>query len=273
MTKRKHGRKARRTRRSDSSRSRSRPSGWKPGAGRGKPLLLTTTGDPYQPVRIFYTIPDRTAAIRRLEALECIDKHPTEQVWGWSYCDEAADLAIGPISPGAMDPAAAPILIGKFRFPTRDTMTLDVRSFERAIAAVPFFAPVLGPDITPCRVRVLNRWVERDEARKGLAALDRMLDRNVTVIDEAEARKRLEEPPPGGGTTRDVPRVEDFPLHPEEETPDFLHFSTALRFRLVRAYQHWRGNDHLTLADIIRNHVENAFIHRAREKKETDFEE
>ena len=49
----------------------------------------------------------------------------------------------------------------------------------------------------------------------------------------------------------DVPMVEDFPLAPEEETPDFQHLATSLQFRLVRAFEHWRGNTHLTLTAIV----------------------
>jgi uncharacterized protein (DUF952 family) len=45
--------------------------------------------------------------------------------------------------------------------------------------------------------------------------------------------------------------VEDFPLAPEEETPDFQHLATGLQLRLVRAVEHWRGNTDLTLAAII----------------------
>ena len=44
--------------------------------------------------------------------------------------------------------------------------------------------------------------------------------------------------------------------HPEEETPDFRDLATTLQFRLVRAFEHWRGNTHLTLAAIIRRTVE-----------------
>ncbi len=50
--------------------------------------------------------------------------------------------------------------------------------------------------------------------------------------------------------------VEDFPLAPEEETPDFSHLSMALRFRSARAIEHWRGNTHLTLTAIIVRTVE-----------------
>jgi hypothetical protein len=54
----------------------------------------------------------------------------------------------------------------------------------------------------------------------------------------------------------DVPMVEDFPLAPEEETPDFQHLANTLKFRFIRAVEHWRGNTHLTLAAIIVRTVE-----------------
>jgi hypothetical protein len=50
---------------------------------------------------------------------------------------------------------------------------------------------------------------------------------------------------------QDVPVVEDFPLAPEEETPDFQHLANTLQFRLLRALEHWKGNTHLTLTAII----------------------
>ena len=57
----------------------------------------------------------------------------------------------------------------------------------------------------------------------------------------------------------DVPLVEDFPLAPEEETPEFRDLTTSLQLRLVRAVEHWRGNTHLTLTAIImRTSEENA---------------
>ena len=45
--------------------------------------------------------------------------------------------------------------------------------------------------------------------------------------------------------------VEDFPLAPEEETPNFEHLANTLQFRSIRAIEHWRGNTHLTLTAII----------------------
>jgi len=49
----------------------------------------------------------------------------------------------------------------------------------------------------------------------------------------------------------DVPLVEDFPLVPEEETPEFRELAVTLQLCGVRALEHWQGNTHLTLAAII----------------------
>jgi hypothetical protein len=43
-----------------------------------------------------------------------------------------------------------------------------------------------------------------------------------------------------------------FPLAPEEETPEFRDLETTLQLRVVRAPEHWKGNTHLTLTDIMR---------------------
>ena len=45
--------------------------------------------------------------------------------------------------------------------------------------------------------------------------------------------------------------VEDFPLAPEEETPDFQHLANTLKFRFIRAVEHWRGQH---ASDLERDH-------------------
>jgi hypothetical protein len=49
----------------------------------------------------------------------------------------------------------------------------------------------------------------------------------------------------------DVPLVKDFPLHAEDETPDFGDLSALLRLRTLRALEHWKGNTPVTLGDVI----------------------
>lgn len=119
------------------------------------------------------------------------------------------------------------------------------------------------------RARVINRWFEAKELVGGPEELDRHLDQNVTIIDPRVAEQRMRQYLSGAKTQeeklhaferyyedqrrdrQDVPLVEDFPLAPEEETPDFTHLTMTLRLRSLRAYEHWNGNTELILKDII----------------------
>ena len=56
-------------------------------------------------------------------------------------------------------------------------------------------------------------------------------------------------------------------MAPEEETPEFQHLATALQFRLVRAFENWRGNTHLTLTAIIVRTVEEGMRGRGDQGK------
>ena len=122
------------------------------------------------------------------------------------------------------------------------------------------------------RCRVVNRLFAAEEGTPD--ELMKALDQDVAVIDPRQAEAAYERDFAGVRTMQDfervaaerikhklaskddVPLVEDFPLAPEEETPDFSHLSMALRFRAVRAIEHWRGNTDLTLTAIIVRTVE-----------------
>ncbi len=117
------------------------------------------------------------------------------------------------------------------------------------------------------RCRLVNRCFAADEGKLG--ELMATLDRDVTVVDPREAETALTRKFAGIRTPpdferaaaehmqrvleskEDVPLVEDFPLAPEEETPEFRELATTLQLRGVRALEHWQGNTHLTLAAII----------------------
>jgi len=124
-----------------------------------------------------------------------------------------------------------------------------------------------GSECTAIRCRLVNRVFAAEEGR--LEELMKILDQNVTAIEPREAEvafgrefkdartkedaervaaesleRRLE-------SKEDVPLIEDFPLAPEEETPDFKHLMITLQLRLIRAMEHWRGNTDLTLTALI----------------------
>ena len=117
------------------------------------------------------------------------------------------------------------------------------------------------------RARVVNRLFAVEEGHPD--NLEKELDHHVTVIDPAKVECELEqdlrvvrtseelERALAGRMERrrrskeDIPLVEDFPLAPQEETPDFGHLAMTLNLRMYRALQHWGGNTHLTLTEII----------------------
>lgn len=231
-------------------------------------LLTTSTGEPFQPVRLYYAIPAKPLVTRALSGLRCMEEDPEGRRWNWLYAAEADGLTFA--RPRAeLPPEVHPVVIGVLRFPKKGGMTLEVRSSDRAIAAAKFFAPLFGPRVVLERARIINRFFEGTELAGGLEQLDRHLDQNVTVIDPRVAEEKMQQYLAGARTqdekrraldryyedkrreNRDVPLVEDFPLAPEEETPDFMHLAMALRLRSLRAYEHWNGNTGVTLQDVI----------------------
>lgn len=245
-----------------------------PKPSRERYLLATMTKEPFQPVRLYYSIPDRAFVTKRLRDLECMVEVPHERCWQWIYHAESASL---PIAAGydAVPVERRPIVLGRLRFPKDGGMTVQTNSIDRAVAAARFLAPRLGPKVVAMRCRVVNRCFAADEGQPD--ELMKTLDQNVTVIDPREAElafardfegvRTMEDAERAASKSlqrklaskKDVPMVEDFPLHPEEETPDFRDLATALGFRFVRAVEHWKGNTALTLTQIITRTVEDGF--------------
>ena len=230
-------------------------------------LLVTLTKEPFQPVRLYYRTPSRPQVITRLRHLECMVEAPVERCWEWLYHGETKPLRFAESGYQDVPKERQPIILGRIRFPKRGGMTLQTNSIERAVQAARFFAPRLGPRVVATRCRVINRCFAADEGPPD--QLVKHLDRSVTVIDPRKAEAQLEEDFKGIRSMedaeraaarrmekrlkegKDVPLVEDFPLAPPEETPDFQHLATTLHLRSIRAFEHWRGNTHLTLTAII----------------------
>jgi hypothetical protein len=235
-------------------------------------LLVTMTNEPFQPARLYYSVPEPARVIRKLKALRCMVEVRSERSWQWLFHAEAASLRFPAGGYDDVPASRRPIVLGRIRFPVHGTMTLETNSFERAIEGARFFAPRLGTEVVALRCRMVNRCFAADEGPQ--AALMATLDQGVVVVDprigEAAAERMLAGVRSMADLERaavasveqrlaskqDVPMVEDFPLAPEEETPDFQHLATALRLRFARAVEHWRGNTHLTLAAIILRIVE-----------------
>jgi hypothetical protein len=237
----------------------------------GKILLVTMTREPFQPVRLYYSIPGRSFVTERLRNLKCVVEAPAERCWQWLYHAEAASLQIA-AGFDVVPVERRPIVLGRIRFPKTGGMTIQTNSIDRAVAAARFFAPHIGPEVVAMRCRVVNRCFSAGEGDPD--DLMKTLDQDVTVIDPRVAEARFEREFKGVRTwedaeraaseslqkqlaeKKDVPLVEDYPLAPEEETPEFRDLATGLGFRFVRALEHWNGNTDLTLTAIIMRTVE-----------------
>jgi hypothetical protein len=56
------------------------------------PLLATTTNEPFQPVRIYFAVPDADALMAKLQTLACMNVDPTRNCLEWLFDQESASL-------------------------------------------------------------------------------------------------------------------------------------------------------------------------------------
>ncbi len=235
-----------------------------------KTLLVTSTGEPYQPVRLTYSIPSRAHARKALRTLRCISEDARDGTLTIWLTDEAR-AQFGAPQP-QFELLGQSVILGTFRFPNARTMALQIRSHERAKGIAKLIRAPLGRDARLVRCRIVNRLFAADEQTAELHQLDRCLDRDVVRVEPpeddpelaqaskaiahrtdklqaleeylADARSRRTKAP------KDVPLVEDFPLWPEEETDDLRDLRLTLDFRFVRAMRRWEG-EQVTLQEVI----------------------
>ncbi len=102
------------------------------------PALETITGEPYQPVRIYYQVRQKNAVIGRFKRLKCINFDKARNCWIWLYTEEAKNLKFD-CSYRDLPKFQRPVILGYFTFKGDSELQLDVDSFEWAIAAIDFF--------------------------------------------------------------------------------------------------------------------------------------
>jgi hypothetical protein len=202
-----------------------------------------------------------TSALRDLECVVPVG----DARWVWHYEDEAADIGLSK-RPDDLADVARPLILGDIRLAPKREVVVGVNSVDRAVGAARFFGPLFGPDVVLHRARILNRLVAATEVGLGLDGIAGLLDEGAVETDPAEeylgmvsAYARVEplgidaaqlDRLLGERLRQDVPLVEDLPLEPEMETPDFLHLAMKLRMRGLRAFEHWKGNTGVRLADL-----------------------
>lgn len=225
-------------------------------------LLKTLTGEPLQLARIHFDILDQDGVIHDFKKMKCMDYDAEKQRWVWHYENEAQKLKFTtrrkdlPKNTGS-------IVIGSFYLPNAEHMYLDVNSFDRAIAAIPFFDRYLSREnALLSHIQIANKCfqVPQDmrppvhnsffdphfpDAPKEDEFLDDVLD--DTSLDKEEKLLRLEQRAQEN-LRKPLSPIESLPIHYYTDGIDGLR--GALRMRHIIAMRHWAGDEKLTFADI-----------------------
>jgi hypothetical protein len=229
-----------------------------------KQLLMTMTGEIHQPVRLYYEVSDQAAVLKTFTKLRCLDEDQDNHRWVWLYHGEAKKLKFH-TSYAAIPRNMRPIVLGAFRFPPAQDMTLDVRSCERATHAVVFFDQYLKQSIARVTYAALVNHLfpataDGLPALEGLFAPDKIteIDGEKVLRQAAESLKTIQDPQQrmdmafaliAQPAHAPLPEVEKFPVH--FYTDGILSLENALRLRQIVAFEHWRGHTQCTLGEVI----------------------
>jgi hypothetical protein len=229
-----------------------------------KLLQATQTGEVVQPIRLYYQIVDKKRLLNRFKRLRCMDFDRVNNRWVWLYSHESKVLKFVK-SYSSIPKVMHPIVIGSFFLRNGDeSLFLDLRSFDRAIEAIPFFDKHIGRTVARItHAAVVNRYFEAKEQfppnLDRFFCSDEMIEINpddsIAEIESSIEKCRID----GKSDFHSVfekrakkalPEIEKFPVHFYEEGVESI--KTVLRMRQIMAYQHWNGNTDCTLFDIIK---------------------
>ena len=231
-------------------------------------VLATITGELFQPVRLHFQLFDQQGLERAFKKLHCIQYDSQGRRWVWLFDHEAKQIKL-PKAYSTISKALHPIVIGSFFVRQTDRLILDLRSCERAVAAIPFFDkhvprraakvtqaevvnrlfPVAGNEtLTPTRLFDQGTSTFVDPA----AAQQRFIDLTAHVQDPGEKMRIMMEESERRGKQH-LPEIECFPIHYYED--GIQGFETTLRLRQIVAMQHWLGNADYSMFDAIQEMI------------------
>ncbi|MEM8637737.1 MAG: hypothetical protein AAGG51_02810 [Cyanobacteria bacterium P01_G01_bin.54] len=239
-----------------------------------KKMMVNYTGEPVQPARLYYHITNKKTVLGVFKKLRCVSYIPWLEAWQWLYENEAKKIHFDR-SYNKVPKDQRPIALGQFRIRGEDLM-LDLRSFDRALAAIEFFDKRINRRAAQVyKLRVVNRLLdasqpeareqaetpydrffdERDaevslsKADKIESDLDEIREQHADEVEREAAMSDyfeiLEQKP--------TPELEEIPVHFYEEGLSGL--SLALKTRTIEAQQHWQGNTRFSRFDFMREMV------------------
>ena len=223
-----------------------------------RPLLVTTTGEPFQPARLHYTVRDHRRLESCLRKLECVGFDKGRNRWVWHFDAEARSLKFKCSWEDVSK--HGPVVLGSFYIRGNSAAELYVRSIERALMAVTFFDEYLPRTVAKITdMDVANRLFSADECD--------LTPETLFATTETDFRRQVEEREAllanpeqmladfhrqfSGEERKPLPELERFPTHFYEDGIGLL--TQVLRLRQRLAMEFWLGNRDVTMIDLIRN--------------------
>jgi hypothetical protein len=220
-------------------------------------LLVTTTGEPFQPARLHFTVRDRRALETCLRELECVDFDEGRNRWVWLFDAEARSLKFKHSWEDVSN--KGPVVLGSLYVHGTGAAELYVRSIARALMAMTFFdeyVPRAVMEITD--MDVASRLFSADE--RDLTPETLFAASDIDLQKQVEGLKALLADPEQmwAEFSRHVSRVARKKLPELERLPTYFYedgiklLTQVLRLRQHLAMEHWMGNHDLTMYDLIR---------------------
>ena len=233
-----------------------------------KTLITTHTGEPNQPVRIYYQVVKPKTVLGVFNKLRCVYFEPVLKRWRWLYEHEAKKLRFER-SYSKIPKEVKPIVMGDFYWRGDQELLLEVRSFDRALKAIEFFEKRINPRAAHAtKLRVVNRFFAAEEPNYEQLLeppYDHFFDGDE--VDIPEPLKLLEEAQEVSESQsaqeaqlkyleakfkEKTPEIEEIPLDFYRETGlGWNGLEMALSLRRIEASQHFEGNESFSQYDLI----------------------
>ena len=233
-----------------------------------KTLITTHTGEPSQPVRIYYHVVKPKTVERIFEKLRCVYFETPFRRWRWIYEYEAQKLRFER-SYSKIDKEVKPVVIGEFFWRGDSELLLEVRSFDRAIKALEFFAKRINPRVAQAKkLRVVNRFFAAQEPKIEQllkSPYDRFFDGDEVEFQlnqqqlQVEQFHNLEQENPEAlfesleaKMKQKIPEIEEIPLdYNQEKELNWSRLQMTLIFRQIEAQHRFAGNEKFSQYEIV----------------------
>lgn len=236
-----------------------------------EPLLLTMTGESYQPARIYYQVNQKNAVIGRFRRLRCIDYDSSQNRWVWSYSEEAKKIQFTK-SYRDIPKEYRPLVLGYFTWEGEKILRLDVRSFERVIEAITFFDKKINRRLAQVtKIKIVNKLFPATMSPEEISNHHRIFFDERQAVNPTEKMEKLKdifsqyEAPEEGREAvfsylrsemkKTLPEVEELEVHFYEDGIESIVMS--LKMRQLEAMEHWKGNTNFSQFDVMETFLEN----------------